>query len=78
MLQPSHWRPYWRLSWLTAQPGVPVPASPILYEAVRFALLVAEESGGAFLLDPDLRTILLRRHLTLDLGAVAKVSRRVE
>ena len=33
---------------LTAQPGVPVAASAILYEAVRFALLVAEETGGAF------------------------------
>jgi len=33
---------------LTAQAGVPVPASAILYEAVRFALMVAEESGGAF------------------------------
>ena len=33
---------------LTAQAGVAVPASPILYEAVRFALLVAEETGGAF------------------------------
>jgi thiamine biosynthesis lipoprotein len=33
---------------LTAQTGVPVPASTILYEAVRFALQVAEESGGAF------------------------------
>lgn len=95
---------------LTAQAGVPVPASTILYEAVRFALMVAEESGGAFdpavghrmhargfnrehrtgeivpstctpgddvsyrdvQLDPDLRTITLRRPLTLDLGAVAK------
>jgi thiamine biosynthesis lipoprotein len=33
---------------LTAHPGVPVPASPILFEAVRFALLIAEQSGGAF------------------------------
>jgi len=33
---------------LTARPGVPVPASAILFEAVRFALRVAEESGGAF------------------------------
>jgi FAD:protein FMN transferase len=33
---------------LTAQAGVPVPASAILYEALQFALLVAEESGGAF------------------------------
>jgi FAD:protein FMN transferase len=95
---------------LTAQTGVPVPASAILYEAVRFALLVAEESGGAFdptvgqqmaargfnrehrtgeivrtasspdndvsyrdvELDPERRTIRLRRPLTLDLGAVAK------
>ncbi len=29
-------------------PGVATPASAILYEAVRFALLVAEETGGAF------------------------------
>jgi thiamine biosynthesis lipoprotein len=33
---------------LTARPGVPVPASAILFEAVQFALRVAEESGGAF------------------------------
>jgi thiamine biosynthesis lipoprotein len=95
---------------LTARAGVPVAASAILYEAVRFALMVAEESGGAFdptvghrmeargfhreyktgeivhsaiaagedvsykdvQLDPDRKTILLRRPLTLDLGAVAK------
>jgi FAD:protein FMN transferase len=31
-----------------AQPGVPVPVSTLLYEAVQFALEVAEESGGAF------------------------------
>jgi FAD:protein FMN transferase len=88
---------------------VPRPASPILFEAVRFALMVAEESGGAFdptvghrmaargfnrehrtgeiaeavqagddvsyrdvELDAEAKTILLRRPLTLDLGAVAK------
>jgi thiamine biosynthesis lipoprotein len=33
---------------LTAQAGVPVPVSEILYEAVRFAVAVAEETGGAF------------------------------
>ena len=33
---------------LCAQPGVPVSVSPILCEAVQFALMVAEESGGAF------------------------------
>src|SRR5580700_9354090 len=95
---------------LTAQAGVAAPASAILYEAVQFALMVAEATGGAFdptvghrmeargfnrehgtgeivrnaiirdddvsyrdvQLDPDRRTITLRRPLTLDLGAVAK------
>jgi FAD:protein FMN transferase len=33
---------------LTAHVGVTVPVSAILYQAVRFALAVAEESGGAF------------------------------
>ena len=33
---------------LSAHVGVAVPASAILYEAVQFALAVAEESGGAF------------------------------
>ena len=90
-------------------PGKRTAASPILFEAVRFALMVAEETDGAF--DPTVggrmaargfnrhyltgevsgtsasddgitfrdveidardRTILLRRPLTLDLGAVAK------
>jgi thiamine biosynthesis lipoprotein len=89
--------------------GKRTPASPILFEAVRFALMVAAETEGAF--DPTVgrrmaargynrhyltreitdaresdegasfrdveidagnRTILLRRPLTLDLGAVAK------
>ena len=88
--------------------GIPAPASPILFEAVRFALRVAQETHGAF--DPTLgsrmvergynrhylsrasvdapgadgvsfrdveldvrqHTILLKRPLTLDLGAVAK------
>lgn len=95
---------------LTAETGVAVPASAILYEAVQFAVMVAEATGGAFdptvghrmhahgfnrehrtgeivrsvyapddyvsyrdvQLDPDRRTIALRRPLTLDLGAVAK------
>src|SRR6202012_896059 len=89
--------------------GRRTPASVILFEAVSFALMVAEETDGAF--DPTVggrmvargfkrhyltheitdalesgdgvsfrdveinahdRTILLRRPLTLDLGAVAK------
>lgn len=89
-------------------PGTPVAASPILFEAVRFALQVADETGGAFdptvgsrmaargfdrhyvtrevsdapgsddvsfldvELDEQQRTVLLKRPLTLDLGAVAK------
>jgi thiamine biosynthesis lipoprotein len=73
---------------VTAQAGVGVQASAILYEALQFALMAAEESGGAFdptvvnsadgvsykdvVLDPEGRTITLRRPLTLDLGAVAK------
>ena len=106
----TRFSPQSELMRLTALAGVPVPASAILYETVRFALMVAEESGGAFdptvghsmetrgfnrehrtgeivrstitpdddisyrdvVLDPDRKTILLRRPLTLDLGAVAK------
>src|SRR5205814_8426807 len=37
---------------LTTRIGVPVPVSPLLYEAVRFAVEVAKESGGAF--DPTI------------------------
>lgn len=33
---------------LCAQPGVTVEASPILFEIVQFAVMVAEETGGAF------------------------------
>ena len=33
---------------LTARVGVPVAASAILFEAVRFAVAVAEATGGAF------------------------------
>jgi thiamine biosynthesis lipoprotein len=73
---------------LTTRIGEPVPASTMLFEAVRVALKVAEESGGAFdptvtnsnsdvsfrdvHLDEDQRTIRLLRPLSLDLGAVAK------
>jgi thiamine biosynthesis lipoprotein len=95
---------------LAARPGEAVAASPMLFEAIQFARLVAEETGGAFdptagyrmmargfnrehrsghamhagiepaaditwrdiELDPDRRTITLRRPLIPDLGAVAK------
>jgi FAD:protein FMN transferase len=106
----TRFNPRSELMQLIAQPGVAVEASPILFEAVRFALMVAEESGGAFdptvgrrmeargfnreyrtgeisgggsapddevsyrdvHVDPDRRTVTLRRPLTLDLGAVSK------
>jgi FAD:protein FMN transferase len=53
--------------------GVPVPASAILYEAVRFALHVAHESGGAF--DPTVGYHLVQRGFTREhrTGAVARV-----
>jgi FAD:protein FMN transferase len=44
----TRFNPHSELMRLTAQVGVAVPASDILYEAVRFAVAVAEESGGAF------------------------------
>jgi FAD:protein FMN transferase len=92
------------------QPGIAVPVSTILFEAVQFGLMVADATDGAFdptvghrmeargfnrnyrsgmvtssavtsdpevsyrdvELDPERKAILLRRPLTLDLGAVAK------
>ena len=44
----TRFNPRSELMQLTARIGVPVPVSTILYEAVSFALMVAEESGGAF------------------------------
>jgi FAD:protein FMN transferase len=44
--------PQSELSQLTAHVGQPVAVSGLLYEAVRFALAVADESGGAF--DPTI------------------------
>jgi thiamine biosynthesis lipoprotein len=44
---------------LSARIGEPVPASPILFEAVRFALSVAEDTGGAF--DPAVGHLMAAR-----------------
>ena len=44
---------------LTARAGTPVAASDILFEAVRFAVAVAEASGGAF--DPTVGQLLQAR-----------------
>ena len=67
---------------LSEHAGEPVEVSAILCEALRFALSVAEETGGAFdpaagryreiRIDPEHRTVTLPRPLTLDLGAVVK------
>jgi thiamine biosynthesis lipoprotein len=66
-----------------ARVRVPTRVSTIVFEAVRFALTVAEDTGGAFDptvhgtyrdidIDPDEQTIAPRCPLTIDLGAVAK------
>jgi thiamine biosynthesis lipoprotein len=44
------------LSRLSSRIGEPVPASPMLFAAVHFALAVAEETDGAF--DPTLGSVL--------------------
>jgi thiamine biosynthesis lipoprotein len=44
----TRFNPESELMRLTSQVGTAAPASAILYEAVRFALMVAEASGGAF------------------------------
>jgi thiamine biosynthesis lipoprotein len=44
---------------LSARVGEPVPASAILFEAVRFALSVAEDTGGAF--DPAVGHLMAAR-----------------
>jgi FAD:protein FMN transferase len=49
--------PHSELMALSHRVGEPVPASPVLLEAVRFALAVAEASGGAF--DPTVGHAML-------------------
>src|SRR5665213_2130029 len=44
----TRFNPTSELMQLGAHVGHPVPVSEILFEAVRFALTVAEETGGAF------------------------------
>ena len=56
--------PQSELMQLCAQPGAPVPASPVLYEAVHFALAVAQESGGAF--DPTVGQAMEARGFNRD------------
>jgi thiamine biosynthesis lipoprotein len=49
---------------LTTQIGVPVRVSTLLFEAVRFALAVAEESAGAF--DPTVGYAMERRGFNIE------------
>jgi thiamine biosynthesis lipoprotein len=49
---------------LTRHIGMPVPASAMLFEAVQFALHVAEESGGAF--DPTVGHRMESRNFNRD------------
>jgi len=44
----SRFDPNSELRQLVANPGRPVPASPVLFEALRFALALAEQTDGAF------------------------------
>src|SRR5579863_4696676 len=48
----TRFRPDSELMSLTQQAGVAVKVSPILFEALRFAVMLAEETGGAF--DPTI------------------------
>jgi thiamine biosynthesis lipoprotein len=62
----SRFDPNSELRQLIARPGEPVQVSPVLFDAVRFAVHLARATGGIF--DPTIG----RRPLALDLGAVAK------
>ena len=55
----SRFDPESELSRLTAHTGEPVPVSPLLFEAIRFALEVARLSRGTF--DPTIGHALTRR-----------------
>jgi len=44
----SRFDPASEIMWLCRRPGEAIEVSPLLFEAVRFARIVAEESGGAF------------------------------
>jgi thiamine biosynthesis lipoprotein len=78
----SRFDPASELRRLCARPRLAIEVSPILFETTRFAIALAEETGGAF--DPTMgeygavhvdaarHTITLERPLSLDLGAIAK------
>lgn len=63
---------------ISAQPGVAVSTSPLLFEATRFALALAEESGGAF--DPTIGAALEARGFNVEYrsGREVRVASHVE
>ena len=56
---------------LCARIGEPVPVSDVVFEAVRFALTVAEETDGAF--DPTVGALMEARGFNLDFRTGAEV-----
>jgi FAD:protein FMN transferase len=59
--------PLSELRQLSVRVGVPVPVSPLLYEAVQFAMAVAEETDGAF--DPTVGRAMEARGFNRDYRA---------
>jgi thiamine biosynthesis lipoprotein len=60
----SRFDPASELMRVSAAPGVPVPVSPLVYEAVQFALAVADETSGAF--DPTIGRDMMRRGFNIE------------
>jgi thiamine biosynthesis lipoprotein len=56
---------------LCARVGAPVPVSDLVFEAVRFALAVAEETGGAF--DPTVGALMEARGFNREYRTGAEV-----
>lgn len=61
---------------LAARPGVPVRASTLLFEAVQFALAVAEESSGAF--DPTVGRAMEARGFNRHYGSGETIDSAVD
>jgi thiamine biosynthesis lipoprotein len=61
---------------LTARIGESVPVSPVLYEAVAFAVAVAEESGGAF--DPTIGFTMQERGFNREYSTGQVVQTNIE
>jgi FAD:protein FMN transferase len=61
---------------LCARVGDPVPVSDLLFEAIRFALAVAEETGGAF--DPTVGALMEARGFNREYRSGAAVQVRTD